>query len=206
MPSELKSDKATTAFRLSVVLPVSTQKTPASSLINPSSYLGNYIVRPTAYDRQLARILTSFRPKSIVRDSSKFSTGMMRSVLRSALGRSRAGCQTCRKRRKGCDRVRPVCGACSRLKLKCTYSFVLKWGESRNIFVDQDEHSVVQQDTYDFSSSTVDTTTQVRLRSILEAIDASHDLQRTVFLTLSDQDREILLDCKRPILVFATPR
>jgi hypothetical protein len=37
--------------------------------------------------------------------------------------RSRAGCLTCRKRRKGCDRSKPICGACDRLKLVCLRLF-----------------------------------------------------------------------------------
>ncbi|CAN6598201.1 transcriptional activator protein Uga3p [Trichomonascus vanleenenianus] len=35
--------------------------------------------------------------------------------------RSRSGCFTCRKRKKRCDEVRPLCGACKRLNLACEY-------------------------------------------------------------------------------------
>lgn len=35
--------------------------------------------------------------------------------------RSRNGCFTCRKRKKRCDEGKPVCNACTRLSLECTY-------------------------------------------------------------------------------------
>ncbi|WVQ77263.1 hypothetical protein IAR50_006947 [Cryptococcus sp. DSM 104548] len=35
--------------------------------------------------------------------------------------RSRLGCFTCRKRRKLCDMEKPVCQACTRLKMECVY-------------------------------------------------------------------------------------
>lgn len=35
--------------------------------------------------------------------------------------RSRKGCYTCRRRKKRCDEVKPVCSACVRLKLECLY-------------------------------------------------------------------------------------
>lgn len=35
--------------------------------------------------------------------------------------RSRYGCFTCRKRKKRCDEIKPVCTACKRLKLDCVY-------------------------------------------------------------------------------------
>jgi hypothetical protein len=36
---------------------------------------------------------------------------------RPVITRSRLGCASCRKRKKACDLEKPVCGACSRLKL-----------------------------------------------------------------------------------------
>lgn len=35
--------------------------------------------------------------------------------------RSREGCYTCRRRKKRCDEMKPMCSACVRLKLKCEY-------------------------------------------------------------------------------------
>ncbi|ORY27123.1 fungal-specific transcription factor domain-domain-containing protein [Naematelia encephala] len=35
--------------------------------------------------------------------------------------RSKSGCLTCRKRRKLCDMIKPACGACSRLKMDCSW-------------------------------------------------------------------------------------
>lgn len=35
--------------------------------------------------------------------------------------RARSGCFTCRKRKKKCDEVRPICGDCSRLDIGCVY-------------------------------------------------------------------------------------
>lgn len=35
--------------------------------------------------------------------------------------RSRSGCLTCRRRKKRCDECRPICNACMRLRLQCTY-------------------------------------------------------------------------------------
>lgn len=35
--------------------------------------------------------------------------------------RSRLGCLTCRKRRKLCDMAKPVCQACTRLKIQCSW-------------------------------------------------------------------------------------
>lgn len=35
--------------------------------------------------------------------------------------RSKTGCDKCRERRKKCDERRPICGACARLQLWCTY-------------------------------------------------------------------------------------
>lgn len=34
---------------------------------------------------------------------------------------SKTGCVTCKRRRKKCDEVKPVCGGCSRLGLSCQY-------------------------------------------------------------------------------------
>lgn len=36
--------------------------------------------------------------------------------------KSRTGCATCRRRRKKCDEKRPVCDACLRLTLHCSWS------------------------------------------------------------------------------------
>ncbi|BEI84510.1 hypothetical protein CcaverHIS002_0411140 [Cutaneotrichosporon cavernicola] len=35
--------------------------------------------------------------------------------------RSRAGCYTCRRRKKACDNSRPVCGSCTRLGIPCVF-------------------------------------------------------------------------------------
>ncbi|EXJ73733.1 uncharacterized protein A1O5_03495 [Cladophialophora psammophila CBS 110553] len=35
--------------------------------------------------------------------------------------RTKTGCYTCRARRKKCDEARPICGACRRLEIQCTY-------------------------------------------------------------------------------------
>lgn len=35
--------------------------------------------------------------------------------------RSNEGCQKCRLRRKKCDELRPVCGSCARLNLRCAF-------------------------------------------------------------------------------------
>ncbi|KAL1410777.1 hypothetical protein Q8F55_001719 [Vanrija albida] len=35
--------------------------------------------------------------------------------------RSRAGCYTCRRRKKACDSARPVCGSCTRLGIPCVF-------------------------------------------------------------------------------------
>lgn len=46
--------------------------------------------------------------------------------------RTRAGCWTCRGRRKKCDETRPHCLSCASLGLQCEgYDFRLKWGLSR---------------------------------------------------------------------------
>lgn len=44
-------------------------------------------------------------------------------TLRQAMGRlkSRRGCSTCKARRKKCHEQKPVCSACLRLGLKCSY-------------------------------------------------------------------------------------
>ncbi|KAI5449152.1 hypothetical protein NCC49_005290 [Naganishia albida] len=38
--------------------------------------------------------------------------------------RSRSGCYTCRRRKKACDHVHPVCGNCLRLEIPCIYQKV----------------------------------------------------------------------------------
>lgn len=46
--------------------------------------------------------------------------------------RTRAGCWTCRARRKKCDETRPHCLSCDSLGLECEgYGMRLKWGVSR---------------------------------------------------------------------------
>lgn len=35
--------------------------------------------------------------------------------------RTKTGCNTCRERRKKCDEIRPICGACDRLQIQCTW-------------------------------------------------------------------------------------
>jgi hypothetical protein len=46
--------------------------------------------------------------------------------------RTRAGCWTCRARRKKCDETRPQCTTCCKLGLECEgYGLRLKWGEPR---------------------------------------------------------------------------
>ena len=43
------------------------------------------------------------------------------SVLRPRKSRTRSGCLACRKRRKKCDELAPVCESCDRLDLKCSW-------------------------------------------------------------------------------------
>lgn len=46
--------------------------------------------------------------------------------------RNRAGCWTCRARRKKCDETRPQCTTCCKLGLDCEgYGLRLKWGDPR---------------------------------------------------------------------------
>lgn len=52
---------------------------------------------------------------------------------RKGKGRSRGGCVTCKQRRKKCDENRPVCGACSRLDLRCQYTRQLYWYDSNQM-------------------------------------------------------------------------
>lgn len=42
-------------------------------------------------------------------------------ILRPRL-RSRLGCKTCLKRRKKCDEIKPVCGTCRRLNIRCFWT------------------------------------------------------------------------------------
>jgi hypothetical protein len=130
---------------------------------------------------------------------------MKRIRLRPTAARTRTGCQTCRERRKGCDNARPVCGACKRLTLKCSFDIPLKWAATRKPFVEQNENLMLQQNSYDFASITSDSSTHVRLRHVLQRIDASQDLQRTVLLNLCSTDQEILLDCRWHALLCKVP-
>ncbi|KAJ9091677.1 hypothetical protein QFC20_007571 [Naganishia adeliensis] len=44
--------------------------------------------------------------------------------IREKKTRSRSGCYTCRRRKKACDHVHPVCGNCLRLEIPCIYQKV----------------------------------------------------------------------------------
>lgn len=41
--------------------------------------------------------------------------------------RSRTGCLACRRRRRKCDEVRPICGACQKRQLACEYTTRVRW-------------------------------------------------------------------------------
>jgi hypothetical protein len=133
------------------------------------------------------------------------NTNMKRIRLRPTAARTRTGCQTCRERRKGCDNARPVCGACKRLDLKCSFDVPLKWAATRKPFIEQNERLILQQNSYDFASITLDSSTHARLRQVLQRIDASQDLQHTVLLNLCSMDQEILLDCRWHALLYKVP-
>lgn len=118
--------------------------------------------------------------------------------LRRVITRTRKGCLTCRNRRKRCDEGRPACTACVRLNLKCTYGSPLKWAADRTAFIGSDDQHVLQScgATIDFASPHVGSSTHVQLRQVLGNIGISQELERTIFLLLSEKDREILLQCE----------
>ncbi|PSN61658.1 hypothetical protein BS50DRAFT_680621 [Corynespora cassiicola Philippines] len=108
--------------------------------------------------------------------------------------RTRAGCQTCKKRRKRCDEARPICGSCAKLNLKCTYDMHLRWATTRDPFVEQNKPSDLHWDTaYDFSSASPEPSSDGALRLQLQRIGATQGLQRIIFSVLSSRDQEILL-------------
>jgi hypothetical protein len=123
------------------------------------------------------------------------NTNMKKIRSRNAIRRTRTGCQTCRKRRKGCDEARPACNTCKRLNLECTYDMPLRWATTRTLFVEQNERSLLQRSVYDFATPSPDPSSDAQLRQVLQRIGAPQNLQRTVFLTLCNKDREILLEC-----------
>lgn len=47
--------------------------------------------------------------------------------------RSRNGCLECRKRRTGCDEIKPCCTRCSKKGLQCKYQFKLKFKEDYDL-------------------------------------------------------------------------
>jgi len=47
--------------------------------------------------------------------------------------RSRTGCLTCKKRRKKCDEVHPVCGGCQQRQLKCEYPTGVRWVSTKTL-------------------------------------------------------------------------
>ena len=44
--------------------------------------------------------------------------------------RNRTGCLACKRRRKKCDEQKPICGACIKLKLPCSFDIMLHWHPS----------------------------------------------------------------------------
>lgn len=116
--------------------------------------------------------------------------------LRHVTTRKRTGCQACKKRRKRCDEGRPVCEVCTRLRLKCTYDSPLKWAATRTLFIERDECKSTQSSaSYDFGKSSTEPSCQGELHQVLQRIGTPPGLRSTVFVTLCDQDREILLKC-----------
>ena len=49
--------------------------------------------------------------------------------------RSRTGCLACKKRRKKCDEVHPVCGGCQRRQLNCEYPTGVRWVSTKTPLV-----------------------------------------------------------------------
>ncbi|KAG0691173.1 hypothetical protein C6P40_004424 [Pichia californica] len=52
------------------------------------------------------------------------------------LKKSRKGCFTCKKRKKKCDEIKPICSNCTRLGLECTYGIRLSWNENNQFTID----------------------------------------------------------------------
>jgi hypothetical protein len=160
--------------------------------------LASFICRPASATSAFSvRVVLVLKHHTILPELYGPNHNMRRIGLRPFAARTRTGCQVCRERRKGCDNARPACGACKRLNLKCTYNVPLKWAATRRPFVDQDNRPYLQQqNAYNFACNSSNPSIHGQLRQVLQSIDASQDLQRTVFLTLCDADREILLNCK----------
>lgn len=61
------------------------------------------------------------------------------------LKKSRNGCANCRRRRKKCDGHKPICRACSRLKLHCSYERQLNWSKHRQYTLDKYDQKELKQ-------------------------------------------------------------
>lgn len=66
-------------------------------------------------------VLTSHRSCYICSEYLHLSSSSCSQAMRRARLRSREACRTCKCRRKKCDEVRPVCGSCQRLCLRCDW-------------------------------------------------------------------------------------
>ncbi|OWZ62588.1 hypothetical protein AYX14_00008 [Cryptococcus neoformans] len=67
---------------------------------------------------------TSFNgaaPQAVSGSSTSGSQAPSHGRKRRKVTRTRLGCFTCRKRRKLCDMIKPVCQACTRLKIECSW-------------------------------------------------------------------------------------
>ncbi|KGB74687.2 transcriptional activator [Cryptococcus deuterogattii R265] len=60
-------------------------------------------------------------PQAVSESSANGSQPLSPGRKRRKVTRSRLGCLTCRKRRKLCDMTKPICQACTRLKIECSW-------------------------------------------------------------------------------------
>jgi hypothetical protein len=98
--------------------------------------------------------------------------------------RTRTGCQTCKRRRKRCDEQRPICEGCAKLGLRCVYDMSLRWGLTRDPFIERQRSIGSGPRSHD------------ELGQVLHTIGSTSRLRMVIYSTLSASERQILLKCE----------
>jgi hypothetical protein len=104
--------------------------------------------------------------------------------------RTRAGCWTCRARRKKCDETRPQCNQCSKLGLQCEgYGVRLKWGKTR-VRMPQTNNAQMTKVPSELSKHVLGDTATVPDEALV------YYLGEELYHFLSPVEREIMQSCK----------
>lgn len=90
--------------------------------------------------------------------------------------RSRGGCLCCKRRKKKCDEIKPICGSCKRLKFKCEFKELIN--ENKNRYYHKDHQQAKKMYKVTQNELTDDNLSQPRKNEYIPSIDFNKQLEQ----------------------------